>query len=714
MILTLSMNLLNNFNISFSSNPYLLLLGFLLIIFFSIYVYRTTLPAIGIFSKTILVLLRILGLSLILFLLFEPKINYKTQEIIEPTNLIFIDNSKSIFEFASAEETSKILSTTKNIIRDTKGITELYELGKQIKKTSISNIDSLIFRDKGTNISSIINLAKDTENLSSIILITDGIITEGGNPVSEAQVLGIPIYTIGVGDTSNNNDVRITKIKSNEFIYAGTKTEIVATVKHSGFTDENAKIKLIENKKVIDQKTFTLSASEINRIAFDYTNSESGKHKLTVAVEIEKNEKNNSNNVKSQIINIVDTKKKIFILSGSPNADLAAITKNLRSNKDFEVKSIVQLGTNKFYKNYSSLNGLNESDVLVLINFPSRETSLELINEVKHIITSTKKPFVYCLSSSVDYQKLNIIKDLLPFKILNNQNTYELSQVKVTNSSNKLLGGNELIKNEWSKLPPINITNSKIIPKISTDILLNNNVNNESAIIFSNNIANQKSIVINAVNFWKWKLKAPNREYNLFNNFIFNSVKWLTLKNDNNRFNVSSSKKSYSLGETIEFNASLYDETMEPVNNALIQLEIGMDESKNISTFNSIGNGLYETSINLNKPGLYSFTAKLLPQGHDLKAISGKFNIEPFEAELIESQMNKELLVSLANVTNGKFFPKNNSDELVELLNNNHEKNIKIKFNDNELILSSLEVILFIIIFLFGLEWLIRKVLKML
>lgn len=708
------MNFLNNFNISFSSSPYLLILGLLIVILFSIYVYRTTLPAISQSNKIILVLLRISGLSLILLLLFEPKITYKTQENIEPTNLVFIDNSKSISQFSTAVEISQIISVTNKINEEAKGIKDFFAFGKNLKKLDHSQIGSIKFIDQGTNLSPIISLAKETENLSSIVLFSDGIITEGENPVSEAHDLGAPIYIVGVGDTSNNNDVKITKIRNNEFIYAGAKTEIEITVKHAGFLNEKASIKLLENNSIIDQKSITLSSSEINRVTFDYSNQESGEYKLTAIVEINKKEKNTKNNLKSQIINIVETKKKIFIISGSPNTDLSAITNSLSSNKDFDVSSVVQLGINKFYKNESSLSKLKDSDALFLINFPSAETNVELINEVLQVISSINKPMFYCLSSNVDYRKLNYFKNLLPFKILNNKNTFEQSQVSIANSSNNLLGNTQQIKDQWEKLPPINITNSRIIPNTSADILLSKNDNNDNAIIFTNDIAGKKSVVLNAVNFWRWKLQAPNKEYNLFNNFIFNSVKWLTLKNDNDRFNISLNKKNYNLDETIVFSASVYDETLEPINNASIQLEIGNSSSKNISTFNSVGNGLYESSINFGKPGMYNFSAKLFDQDKTKKTIQGKFNIDPIEVELTESKMNKELLVSLANVSNGKFISIAKSDELVDIINNNYEKNIKIKFNDNELILSSLEAILFIIIFFFGLEWLIRKVLKML
>ncbi|MEE9431587.1 MAG: hypothetical protein V3V16_11130 [Melioribacteraceae bacterium] len=704
------MNFINNFNISFTSSPYFLVFGLVLILLFSIYNYRTTLPVISIFSKVILIILRFLGLSLILFLLFDPTINYSTKETLEPKNLLIIDNSKSISQFSTSEEILKIKSIAKSINENTNGKSEIFELGKLVKKITSSKIDSISFSETGTNLSSIIDLATKENQLSSIVLFSDGIITEGESPISQAKNLGVPIYVIGVGDTSNTNDVKISAIRSNEFIYINAKTEIEVTVKHNGLTNEKAILQLIENNKIIEQKPIVLSPSGTNRVMFNYSNKKSGEHKLSTVIKYDKSEKNKVNNSKSKIINIVDTKKKIFVISGSPNADLSAITSSLKSNKDFEIESVVQLGKNKFYKNKSSISSLSNADVLFIINFPTAGTTIEVIDEIQRIITSTSKPIFYCLSSNVDYVNLNSLKSILPFEVSNNRNTYEPSQVKIFSSTNNLLGNNEQTKNQWTKLSPINITNSKISANVSSEILLSSTNNNDSPIIFTNNVAGQKSIILNAFNFWRWKLKAPNKEYKLFDNFIFNSVKWLSINNDDDRFNITLTKKSFNLGETIVFSASVYDETLVPVNTASIQLEI----NNSISSFNSIGNGFYECEVNIGKPGSYQYKAKILDNNKNTNIAKGKFNIETTEIEFVESRMNKELLISLTNVSDGKYFSVNNSKELVDILNSNYERNIKFKFIDNKLKLSSLEAILFSIIFFFGLEWLIRKILKML
>jgi len=703
------MNFINNFNISFSYSPYLLAVGIILIVLFSLYVYSTTLPAISPIYKLLLISLRSLGLSLILLLLFEPNISYKTKEIIKPTNLVFIDNSKSISKFASANEILGIKKFTKSILDNSNDIINIFQLGKHVKKTNPSQIDSLNFSEPSTNLSPIFSIANKTNNLASIILISDGIITEGKAPNSQLQKLGVPIYTIGVGDTTTNNDIRIERIESNKFIYTGVNTIIEATIKHNGFSNKNVIVKLLENNNIIEQKPIMLSSSEINRVSFNYRNKISGEHKITISVTTDKNEKNKSNNLKSKIINIADTKKKIFLISGSPNSDLSVIVGSLESNKDFEIESIVQLGLNKFYRNKSSIISIKDADIIFLINFPTKETTTSMMNKVANIISEFDKPIFYCLSSNVDYNKLNLFEKIIPFKVKKKKNTYEESQVIISNQLNNLLGKNENKKNEWAKLAPINVTNSTIIPKVSSEILLTTS-KDKVPIIFTNNIANKKSIVLNAYNFWRWKLKVQRKGYKLFDNFILNSVKWLSIKNDDDRFNVYLSKKSYNLGETIFFSASVYDETLQPLDNASIQLEV----NKNKLFFNNVSNGQYKCEVNIAKSGLYNYKVKLLTNSKAQKTISGKFNIEPIEIELAKSRMNKELLVSLSHSTKGNFFSINNSNELIDILNNRYKKNIKVIYSDNELILSSLETILFIIIFLFGTEWLIRKILKML
>jgi hypothetical protein len=127
-----------------------------------------------------------------------------------------------------------------------------------------------------------------------------------------------------------------------------------------------------------------------------------------------------------------------------------------------------------------------------------------------------------------------------------------------------------------------------------------------------------------------------------------------------------------------------------------------------------LGDGIYESKIELNKPGFYNYSGKLLSNKKVLKSIRGKFNIEKIELELVNSKADKNLLLTLSKLTAGKIYNLVNSKKLIKLLNKNYKSNIIYKYQDNKLHLSSLDFILIIIVLILSIEWIIRKILRML
>jgi hypothetical protein len=65
-------------------------------------------------------------------------------------------------------------------------------------------------------------------------------------------------------------------------------------------------------------------------------------------------------------------------------------------------------------------------------------------------------------------------------------------------------------------------------------------------------------------------------------------------------------------------------------------------------------------------------------------------------------------LYNLSNQTNGKFYSKNNIDELVSLLNNNNNQTI-ISVEDNLKQIIDFHWILLALLLLISIEWFVRK-----
>ncbi len=83
-------------NLSLAFPSVYLLLALALVVSYSFYVYRYTIPQVENYKKLILTSLRVLALLFLILILFEPILNLSRKLALEPNNLVFFDNSRSM------------------------------------------------------------------------------------------------------------------------------------------------------------------------------------------------------------------------------------------------------------------------------------------------------------------------------------------------------------------------------------------------------------------------------------------------------------------------------------------------------------------------------------------------------------------------------------------------------------------------------------------
>lgn len=706
------MNWFDNINFSFSYSPIWLFLGIALILGYTIYIYRTTLPTISVLSKSLLTALRFSALFLILLLIFEPIIKISSQQKIEPTNLVFIDNSSSISKFSAPQDISNLERLVNRLETEVDGPIEFFTFGANLNEFK-PELDSLKFNENTTELSSVIKHIKTTEDISSIVIISDGVINQNIIPEAELKAIPFPIFAIGIGDTAESVDLLVDQIVSNNFIYAGRDSELELIIKNIDLPSGNASVQVFDNDSLIYTKNIELSSTGVNRLRVPYFSKKEGKHKVSVKANTSKKEKNTNNNSLSKIINVLAAKKKIALIAGSPSSDLSFIANSIKKNDEFTFEQIVQISSTNFYKNNKNLETIKEADIIFLVGFPNSNTSLDFIEEVKSIITNKKVPIFFAFTPSIDFVKMKLLESVIPFKFDGISSNFSDVQVHANYTNKSLLGNSESISKGWENLPPVSLTLTNIKPVFSSQVLLSSKNNETKPMIFSNSIGSRKSIVVSASNIWRWKLKAGSVEYNYFDNFLLNSIKWLSIRSNDEFLSVSLNKSSYNLGETIPFIANLHDETFEPVDNEMITLKLLQNNEITEYNFNSIGNGLYEVNIDALNPGLLNYTVELANNSRELPSVDGTINIEPINIEFIQSNMNELFLESISTFSGGKYYQINNSQSFISDLNKVYLNKIYYKNTDKELRLSSFELILLIIVLLFSIEWIMRKIFRM-
>lgn len=700
-------------DLSFSFNSIFFFIGLILLAAYSFYVYRFTLPPVSWLKKFLLTLLRALALIVLLFIFFEPVLTLSKKNILTPLNLFFIDNSKSI----TIKDGTDRINSVKNIVNKIQsssfnGDIEFYSFGAEVNQISEDSLEQFTFNETSSDFAKIFSMVNQSEsNIASITIVSDGVITQGSTPIYSAEKIGIPVFTVGIGDSSKKNDVEIKNVINNEFIYAETPTTIIATILNKGFNGKTVQVSLHDNSQLIENNNIVLDQSGVNSISFDYTPKQSGEKKLSLKINTLDGESNTLNNQKVFYINVLSNKINVLLIAGSPSSDLTFIKNSLSTDINLKVNTLTQISAGNFLEQNSTAK-LDSADIIYLIGFPTNLTSDDFLTRLVNMFENKNTPFFLMLTSDIELKKLNRLNNLLPISVsLIDKNYLQVQpDIQISEIDNPIVQNNS--GNDWSNLPPINQPIVSLSVKPGSKIVSKVNINNQprnNPLIVSRNFGSKRSVVLIGKDIWKWKLQTANKSLNLFDDFIVSSTRWLNAPDDQKKVKIKTSKKIYSSGEIVEFTSQVYDESFNPVSEAEVKVKINGQNSKDELLLNSLGAGLYDGEISLNQNGDYYFSGDASLNGKMLGNDNGTFNIGDIDIEMIDTRMNYEFLSLLSNQTKGIFYIPNEVNSIIRKLNELNLLASKEKLTTSEIRLWSDEWLLVIVILLFAFEWFLRK-----
>jgi len=704
---------LDTINISINISYPILFLLIIAGIAYTYYIYRYTIPQTSMFLKSILILLRATAISLIVILIFEPTLIIKYNRSIDPVNLIFVDNSHSIVNRDSTDRVKMVDEFLNDYSQSVNGENLFYSFSSSIDTIANPNDNKLGFIGNRTNFEKLRTFLNESKlNIASATIISDGIINDGSSSASHFERIGIPIYTVSIGDTTVQADVGIKKVIYNDLIYTKSSTELRAVLFNQYLADKNVTVFLYEDSKLIDQKNVRLASSGLNNVSFTYTPQSPGEKNLLISVSKLENEETFDNNKYPFVINVLDDKIRVLLVAGAPSYDLTIIKQILNSNEKIRVNEIIQIAKNKFIPDDNFGTKIDSSDIILMIDFPAQHSPPTLISNLTDAIKNKKKSFYFILSQSVDQRKLSSFDIYLPFKIQNFSNEFREVVPNVISLADPLISTSSSNITLWNDLPPIFQTESKISATSGSKVLVNSkykNIDTKTPLIITRSIGESRSITLNGFGIWKWKLQRNKKTDFLLESFLNNSIKWLYADKQKQRIFVSPIKKVFAQTDEIEFRASIYDETLTPRNDAIVTITaISGNENFNFE-LTSIGNGIYEGKLDISKSGNYNFDSSIELDNSTIIGTSGKFIISNIDIENINYVLNKNYLKLISNITSGKSFEISAYDNLFDALNFNSKTRISNESISSEDNIWTNEWILGLIVILFSLEWFLRK-----
>jgi hypothetical protein len=708
-------------HVATSLNTFLILLAAIGAGAFAYVSYRVTLPPVSRLLRSTLTTLRGLSLFLLFLLLDEPLLSLLYHHSEKPVFAVLVDQSKSMtIQDRSGDRKERLLKVLdapafKTISSNSEVLFGAFDTKLRLLRT-ISR-DSLTFAGDGTDIGGALKQLKGLmaeRNLQGVLLLTDGTVTSGPSPLYEAEELGIPVFTVGIGDSSEPHDVLVRRVVANTITYVGNKVPVDATIKSSGTSNERVEVTLLGGGKTLDRKTITLeSGTREYDVPLSFTPDQEGTQKFAVEVSHLAGEISYQNNRSSFFVKVLKSKMQVVLVAGAPSADVSAIRRALEDDKNIEVKTFIGRGGGQFYEGLLTDQVLREADCMILVGYPRVGESAPSLTAIARASEAGKGLF-FIPSRSIDLQKLKTLEPFLPFVVTaqtedEGQLFFSLSEDQ---RNHPILRSS--IADVSSKLPPVFVSGASFHAKPEAEVLAHarvQNVTTSDPLFLSRRVNRSKSLALACFGIWRWKTYSDGiaGAEQILEHFMSNSVRWLVTREDERPVQVHSTKEVFGGSDPVEFTAQVYDDNYTPIDAAEVSLSVSKKDQSSQLSLTSLGNGRFEGALDPLPEGDYNYIARAMAGGRQLTEEKGTFSVGGLNAEFLDTKANTHLLQQIAIQTGGRYYEPEDLRRLPDDLAALPGYRVREVNMSQQLELWNNTWMLGLLIGLLALEWILRK-----
>ena len=629
--------------------------------------------------KQFLFIIRTFFITLLALLLLNPVVKsiYKTKH--KPIIILAQDISESITDTFALQFLTQISKNLNDFKVYEFSFSDKVSKGLSSKNIGLRTNYSNLFHDM---ISRFAN-----QNIAGLVLATDGLYNSGSNPLYDNKI-NFPVYPIAQGDTLIIRDVSIAKVLSNEFTFLGNTFPLEITLSAQQCKGEYTQVEIWnKGKKILTEDVIISNDDEYKKVKINLLAEDVGLEHYKIVVSQLPNEKNIKNNSYSCYVEVIDSRYKILLLTEKIHPDVAAYKNAIEKNKNYAVDQV----------NLTDFNGSFETYQLVVI-FGIQEN-----NSLLKALEKAKVPLLV-----FDIKQNSNLKLTSSFNFKSRGGLEEVKAVK-SESFSKFTFSPELL-NLIQSSPPLQTPFGKYTLQIGSEVVIAQQLGMQvtsNPIILINETNDRKLAFVRAEGFWKWKLfDYANAKNNVAFDELFSKLtQFLVLQEDKSKFRIDY-KKQFTENSSIYFEASLYNESLELINDKEISIIIQNQDGKKFNYDFSRSLKRYNLNAGVFDVGKYTFLAKI--NGSELIS-RGSFDVRAIQLEQLYTVANHKLLFQLANTSGGKLFYPNQSDKIITTIKKSKNNFISISSKEKLIGMINIPLILLSLLVLISLEWFLRK-----
>ncbi len=650
-------------------------------------------------QRRILMALRFLSFGLIAFMLLSPFLRSLKKMVQNPVVITAWDNSGSVVAPGDsallAEETIGIRN------RIVQGLGNRYSLVNYTFGQEVKLAGDLDFTEKQSDYSDLIATISNNhynENVGAVVIAGDGIYNQGKNPLNMPGNLTFPVYAIGLGDTTEVTDALIRGIRVNRTSFSGNRFPVEIDARFSKLKGHPLKLTVYEREKEIAQTVITPPDDDFfNTYEFILEAGEPGLKQFTATIEKAEEEQNVRNNTVNFVVDVLESKQKVLVLSDGPHPDIGAIKNTLEQQKSYEVSVFTE---EPYPSNFQDFN------LVILNQLPTSGKSVAAIAGGSAV---HRTPVLFIVGNKTFLPQLNTLSAGAQINPL--AGSGEAAQAAV-NPAYATFTLSESLREILPKFPPLlaPFANYRLEPEFNVLLFQKvKNIDTGKPLIATGILNGKKTGFIFGEGIWRWRLNnfLQNQSHSQFNELIDQLVQYLALRRNEDNFMIDH-EPEYAETENVIMRAEVYNDAFERITNEEVNIVIRNENGDEFPfTFDVRGESYYLNTGNL-PAGNYTFDAEV-NIGEETHTEHGSFAISAVNLESIVTRANHRMLYQLASQTGGAFYTPDQADEIIQQIKNSDSLKPVSYFQDMVSESLNMRKVFLVIIILLSVEWFLRR-----
>src|SRR5688572_14380500 len=537
--------------------------------------------------------------------------------------------------------------------------------------------------------------------LSAVVLATDGasnVPRDLAATLRELRARDIPVFTVGVGNTSRPVDAELTRINMPRRVLVGSRVNIETYVGLSGYQATKILLGVREDGRAIKTEEVNLRGNDTQALNLEITPTTPGIHRYTVEITPLDGELTVDNNKQDSLVEVIDGPLRLLHVEGEPRWELGKIRESIQpTEKNVTLVSLQRTGENKFYR-----QGIG-NQVELATGFPKTEEELfsyhGLIigsveagffnaDELRNIeaFVSRRGGGMLAIGGRLAFDggkyKGTTIDELLPVSLtggpVDDANSFApyykpvltgAGQAHPITRLNEDRGANQ---KAWNEMPPISVSQVLTNVKPGASVLLEARRVEGSAqvapLLVHQRYGRGQTLALTAADTWRWRMKMDAKN-NAHETFWRQMLRYL-VSSTPQQIEIGTEKEVYALDDNVNIVADIRDKRFNPVGDARATARVTkpsgvvVDVPLKFTTLNAVNT--YAGEFKADELGQHRI--ELVGDSATLGTLSAKSNmlVSDLNREYYGAAQNSDLLKRISAETGGKYYTPAEAQKLLD------------------------------------------------